>query len=98
MRLTSSSLVLLELAASALAVPLTVDVEVGKGVTAPKPNHARANEVKQAFEQSWNGYVKHAFPHDTLHPVSNSYEDDRYANYPYAPRLGDKRPPSKREE
>ncbi|GJN73642.1 maturation of Asn-linked oligosaccharides protein [Purpureocillium lilacinum] len=79
MRLTSSSLVLLELAASALAVPLTVDVEVGKGVTAPKPNHARANEVKQAFEQSWNGYVKHAFPHDTLHPVSNSYEDDRAA-------------------
>lgn len=37
----------------------------------------RANAVKSAFETAWAGYYKYAFPHDELHPVSNSFSDSR---------------------
>lgn len=40
-------------------------------------NQDRRDAVKQAFQVSWDGYYKYAFPHDSLKPVSNSYEDDR---------------------
>jgi len=40
-------------------------------------NHHRANAAKEAFQVSWDGYYKYAFPHDSLRPVSNTYEDDR---------------------
>lgn len=39
----------------------------------------RAEAVKEAFQHAWQGYRKYAFPHDELHPVSNSYGDSRYA-------------------
>jgi hypothetical protein len=38
---------------------------------------AKADAVKEAFQHAWNGYVKYAFPHDELHPVSNGYGDSR---------------------
>ncbi|KAL2119616.1 hypothetical protein VTJ04DRAFT_6577 [Mycothermus thermophilus] len=41
------------------------------------PNRTRADAVRQAFRVSWDGYYKHAFPHDSLRPVTNSYADDR---------------------
>ncbi|KAG6008070.1 hypothetical protein E4U54_008747 [Claviceps lovelessii] len=67
-----SLLVLLQLACAA-ALP-------GKrAVVPPKADHGRAQQVKKAFEISWNGYYKHAFPHDTLHPVTNGWGDDRAA-------------------
>ncbi|XP_044716127.1 glycosyl hydrolase family 47 protein [Hirsutella rhossiliensis] len=37
----------------------------------------KAEAVKRAFEISWEGYYNYSFPHDTLHPVSNGFEDDR---------------------
>lgn len=40
-------------------------------------NQGRRDAVKQAFQISWDGYYKYAFPHDSLKPVSNSWEDDR---------------------
>ncbi|EGO53971.1 mannosyl-oligosaccharide alpha-1,2-mannosidase precursor [Neurospora tetrasperma FGSC 2508] len=40
-------------------------------------NQERRDAVKQAFQISWDGYYKYAFPHDSLRPVTNSYEDDR---------------------
>lgn len=40
-------------------------------------NTRRANAVKHAFQVSWDGYYKYAFPHDSLKPIVNSYEDDR---------------------
>lgn len=40
-------------------------------------NQHRADAVKQAFQTSWDGYYKHAFPHDSLRPISNGYSDDR---------------------
>ncbi|WYZ35599.1 hypothetical protein EsH8_X_000246 [Colletotrichum jinshuiense] len=41
-------------------------------------NHPeRASAVKEAFQRSWDGYRKFAFPNDTLKPVSNSFENDR---------------------
>lgn len=43
----------------------------------PRANPARAAAVKSAFEHSWRGYYENAFPHDTLHPVTNGFEDDR---------------------
>ncbi|KAK4189403.1 glycoside hydrolase [Podospora australis] len=41
------------------------------------PNRHRANAVKSAFQVSWDGYYQYAFPHDSLRPVNNTYEDDR---------------------
>jgi hypothetical protein len=75
MRLTSNSILLLQLAGTALALPAETATDRHGG--APRPNHARAHAVKQAFEKSWQGYYKNAFPHDTLQPISNGYEDDR---------------------
>ena len=40
-------------------------------------NKTRADAVKEAFQRGWDGYYKYAFPHDSLLPVSNGYEDDR---------------------
>lgn len=37
----------------------------------------RADTVKAAFEYAWHGYYTYAFPHDELHPLSNSYSDSR---------------------
>jgi len=41
-------------------------------------NRKRADAVKEAFQYAWDGYYKHAFPHDELHPVSNGSSDSRY--------------------
>lgn len=41
-------------------------------------DHHRADAVKEAFQFAWNGYMKYAFPHDELHPVSNGFGDSRY--------------------
>jgi len=38
---------------------------------------ARAAAVKHAFDVSWDGYYRHAFPHDSLRPVTNGISDDR---------------------
>lgn len=40
-------------------------------------NPTRAAAVKAAFARSWNGYYKYAFPHDSLKPISNRWDDDR---------------------
>ena len=37
----------------------------------------RAQAVIDTFRTAWDGYYKYAFPHDELHPVSNSYSDSR---------------------
>ncbi|KAK0628936.1 glycoside hydrolase family 47 protein [Bombardia bombarda] len=42
-----------------------------------KSNSTRAKAVKKAFQISWDGYYKYAFPHDSLRPVDNTYSDDR---------------------
>lgn len=47
-----------------------------KGST-PQPNAARASQVKKAFQIAWDGYYRHAFPHDTLMPISVGTSDDR---------------------
>lgn len=54
-------------------------VTQGKAFKAPtyRPNKQRADAVKEAFNFSWKGYVDHAFPHDSLQPVDNTYRDDR---------------------
>ena len=40
-------------------------------------NQAKADAVKEAFQHAWDGYIKYAFPHDELHPMSNGYGDSR---------------------
>ncbi|KXJ97347.1 putative 1,2-alpha-mannosidase [Microdochium bolleyi] len=42
-----------------------------------KSNPERADAVKAAFQRSWDGYYEFAFPHDTLKPISKTFEDDR---------------------
>lgn len=50
--------------------------------TGIRPNHAsrlqtaRIDAITAAFQYAWNGYSEHCFGHDTLHPVSNTCEDD----------------------
>lgn len=38
---------------------------------------SRATAVKEAFSHAWDGYYQYAFPHDELHPISNSSGDSR---------------------
>lgn len=40
-------------------------------------NVERAAAVKAAFQVAWDGYKEYAFPHDELHPVSNTFSDSR---------------------
>lgn len=66
MRFTEVSLTALGLASTSFAAP-------------DNTNRYRVNAVKEAYRVSWNGYYDNVFPHDTLHPVANTYEDDRCA-------------------
>jgi mannosyl-oligosaccharide alpha-1,2-mannosidase len=72
MRFISSSVVALGLVAPALAYPRPAAVKRGS------PNPTRAAAVKAAFQTSWNAYHQYAFPHDDLHPVSLTFDDERY--------------------
>lgn len=65
---------------------LAVGVQLGAAIptSSPRssspsysPNATRANAVKAAFQHAWDGYYAYAFPHDSLLPVTNSYQDDR---------------------
>lgn len=44
-------------------------------VTDLKPDTAFATEVRAAFVEAWNGYVRHAWGHDALKPLSGSWRD-----------------------
>ena len=41
------------------------------------PDADKAAAVADVFSTAWAGYHDHAFPNDTLHPVSNTGENDR---------------------
>ncbi|PFH62751.1 hypothetical protein XA68_12179 [Ophiocordyceps unilateralis] len=76
MRFAISSLLLLGLADETLALSLKPPIR--RIIYArPEPDEGRAEAVKRAFQIAWSGYSQHALNHDTLHPVSNSFEDDR---------------------
>ncbi|KAJ5901755.1 CAZyme family GH47 [Penicillium taxi] len=61
------------LAGSAAAFPYQ-----NEAVLSGKPaNQEKAAAVKEAFQHAWDGYIKYAFPHDELHPVTNGYGDSR---------------------
>lgn len=65
----------LAVAATALATAITV-------TAAPsyQSNPERAEAVKATFQRSWDGYYEFAFPHDTLKPISKTFEDDRFVS------------------
>ncbi|KAH6988604.1 glycoside hydrolase family 47 protein [Ilyonectria destructans] len=71
MRLFSSPAIALGLAIPALAY----HIEKRGGFPLPEP--VRVAAVKEAFKTSWEGYYEHAFPHDSLRPISNTPVDDR---------------------
>ncbi|KKK18024.1 mannosyl-oligosaccharide alpha-1,2-mannosidase precursor [Aspergillus rambellii] len=54
-----------------LALPATGLALVGS------PSGSQADTVKEAFSHAWDGYMKYAFPHDELLPLSNGYGDSR---------------------
>ncbi|KAJ4390370.1 Mannosyl-oligosaccharide alpha-1,2-mannosidase 1B [Neurospora sp. IMI 360204] len=66
---------------TATPFPQPQQKQIGTADSAASPqavsNQERRDAVKQAFQISWDGYYKYAFPHDSLLPVSNSYDDDR---------------------
>ncbi|TIA40727.1 glycoside hydrolase [Aureobasidium pullulans] len=65
--------------ALAILIPLHSTSTLPVGI---RPNHAprlqtaRIDAITAAFQHAWNGYSEHCFGHDTLHPVSNTCEDD----------------------
>lgn len=61
----------------ALAAQTVAGARAPKYDTNSKLSKERAEGVKEAFQFAWDGYYKYAFPHDELHPVSNSYSDSR---------------------
>jgi mannosyl-oligosaccharide alpha-1,2-mannosidase len=75
MRVPSFSLPLavLGLVGSAAAYPRGAGALTRRG----SDIQAKADAVKEAFQHAWDGYSKYAFPHDELHPVSNTYGDSR---------------------
>lgn len=76
MRVTSLSLAALGLAGSALAYPHP-DTNPILCRETESTSQQRADAVAEAFQHAWDGYMKYAFPHDELHPVSNGYGDSR---------------------
>ncbi|KAJ5450467.1 Mannosyl-oligosaccharide alpha-1-2-mannosidase [Penicillium daleae] len=70
----SLSLTALSLVSSSVAYPFADSEEVlRRDLDAQK----KADAVKEAFQHAWDGYMKYAYPHDELHPVSNGYGDSR---------------------
>jgi mannosyl-oligosaccharide alpha-1,2-mannosidase len=67
-------LVALEIASQVAAAPQRSHARYGIQY---QTNETRANAVKEAFQTAWDGYVEYAYGHDSLRPVSNSYDDDR---------------------
>jgi mannosyl-oligosaccharide alpha-1,2-mannosidase len=76
MKLTYSAAVLLGVIQHVSAAPANAEAQNG-GFNVPFPDIVRALQVKKAFKESWDGYYEHAFPHDNLHPISNTFDDDR---------------------
>lgn len=70
----SLSLAALSLVGSTAAHPFADNEEV---LRRDSDAQQKADAVKEAFQHAWDGYMKYAFPHDELHPVSNGYGDSR---------------------
>ncbi|KAG5950302.1 hypothetical protein E4U53_005285 [Claviceps sorghi] len=66
------------LAALLLSPALASPAAAWKG-SQPTPDLPKAAQVKQAFQIAWNGYHQHAFPNDTLKPVTADSVNDRNA-------------------
>ena len=73
MKLTTAQLALMGMATSVVASA----VPRNSYPTPPRADNAKANAVKNVFKTSWAGYYKYAFPNDNLHPVDNTFDNDR---------------------
>jgi Glycosyl hydrolase family 47 len=60
-------------ATAALALAL-LDPQ-GRGLRAQKPPAEAAGTIRQAFLHAWDGYVRYAWGHDELRPLTRSYRD-----------------------
>lgn len=72
--------------AASLSLPFALTL-VGRSVAYPHSQPVlrsddlfsfRAHAVEEGFRHAWHGYMKYAFPHDELHPVSDGYGNSRY--------------------
>lgn len=72
----SVSLAAFSLVGSTVAYPFA---EPEEALHRESDSQKKADAVKEAFQHAWDGYMKYAYPHDELHPVSNGYGDSRYA-------------------
>jgi len=77
--ITTSTVAVLSLCSSTVyAIPHSQDIRNRQSRPDDHTiNRHRADAVKEAFQFAWDGYYKHAFPHDELHPVTNGYSDSR---------------------
>lgn len=77
MILSRSLLACLPTLALAAPAPQAQNANAPRPPQAYKTNQARADAVKEAFLHSWSGYYRYSFPHDELHPLSNTGGDSR---------------------
>lgn len=84
MRLISGLAVVLGLT---LPMRVSPSPDLGKR-SVPRPNASRAEAVKEAFQTSWKAYYDHAFPHDSLRPISNTFSDDRLVPHMMSSKSG----------
>lgn len=65
-----------------LSLGLSASLAEAGVIRRSKPDYVsypdRVDAVKAAFQRSWDGYYEYAYPHDSLLPVSETYDDDRY--------------------
>ncbi|KAJ5682682.1 Mannosyl-oligosaccharide alpha-1-2-mannosidase [Penicillium macrosclerotiorum] len=74
----SVSLAALSLLGPTAAYPsVGAEAVLGSHTNTAKTTQQKAEAVKEAFQHAWDGYMKYAYPHDELHPVSNGYGDSR---------------------
>lgn len=57
--------------------PSHSDPNLQKAPAKLKGDPLRAKAIVEAFRFSWNKYEEFAAPHDTLLPISKTFEDDR---------------------
>ena len=61
--------------ASALALALAITFIAACGEPKPTGSQVLAERVKTEFLHAWNGYVRYAWGHDALEPLSRGHRD-----------------------
>jgi hypothetical protein len=67
----------LSITAVVLGLPVAALANAFRGPKKRAPDPEKASAVVEVFRTAWEGYIDHAFPNDTLNPISNGSTNDR---------------------